>query len=190
MATAKELNHLSQLIAICFVASFLVGFTPVFFSEVNTSEGTMLAKYFWQVSNLLYMVGCCMCSLKASHEGKLIAPSGFIILSIGIGTLFALQTASFNEEVNRTYASGILAYLPGMLLICYYDRFPVWLRIAGVAACIPKMITLVLILNGTFDWQKHQQIDGSGYFFTNLVGIGWAYFMLKPLKKFQNQIPT
>ncbi len=187
MTSSKELKQLSQLIAICFTASLVVGFTPIFFSEVNTSNGSMLAKYFWQVSNLLYMVACCMCSLKAAQEEKLIAPSGFIILSIGVGTLFALQTASFNEEVNRTYASGILAYLPGMLLICYYDRFPLWLKFSGILACIPKLVTLILILNGSFDWEKHQQIDGSGYFFTNLVGVGWGWYMLKPMKKFREQ---
>ena len=187
MITPREKKHLHQIIAFCFVMNFVLGIMPGFFSDINTANASMTAKYFWQIANLFYMVGCCLYSLKAGSEDKIITAGGFIVLSIGIGTLFALQTASFSEEVTKAYAAGILAYLPGMILICYYDRLPAWLRIAGVVACIPRLITLILILTDKFEWTKHQKIDGLGYVLTNLVALGWAWFVIKPMKKFREQ---
>ena len=89
MITPKEKKHLHQIIAVCFVTNFILGIIPGFFSDISTANANMTAKYFWQIANLFYMVGRCLYSLKAGSEDKLITAGGFIVLSIGIGTLFA-----------------------------------------------------------------------------------------------------
>ncbi len=171
---SKEDKHFPLLIIICFGISFVIGLTGGFYFESNLTVAT----YFWQISNLGYVAGCALLSLKAASENKHISATGFILLSIGMSTFFSLQT-SLGEETDMAYVSGALITIPGLLFVCYYNAFPMWVRIFGVVSALPRVILIVQFYFFNISIERNGNLDGMGYLLTNIVGLTWAYFTYK-----------
>src|SRR6185295_2227189 len=102
-------------------------------------------------------------------ENKHISAAGFILLSIGMGTFFSLQT-SLGDETIPIYASGVLVLIPGFIFICYYNGFPKWVQIAGLVAAIPRFVLLILVY-ARRPVERNGLLDGLGYGTMNILGL-------------------
>lgn len=173
-----EDKHFPSLIAICFITNFLLGVTGAIIMNAHL----LLATIVWQISNMFYVAGCALLSLKAGSERKHISAAGFILLSIDMTTFFSLQT-SFSEDTNPIYASGVLIMLPGLVFIMYYNVFPLWVRIAGILAGIPRLILLIDQYMDSFKIERNGLLDGLGYTMMGLLGLFWVYYTYKDQQK-------
>ncbi len=178
MSLAREEKHLPILIAACFIFNFILGGVgqalPV---------GSFAQIFSWQWSSLLFMAGCCLYGAKLHTDKWHISSAGFILISIGQGIFYTIQNNSGDEAAIPVFAAGMMVFIPGMVFICYYSGFPVWLRILGLISTIPFIIIVAKIDHGNYDGEKDMWMTASGFFLTQLTSVLWGYFAMRPYKK-------
>jgi acyl-CoA synthetase (AMP-forming)/AMP-acid ligase II len=109
--------------------------------------------------------------------------AGFILLSIGQGIIYTMHNTEMSKESESLFAAGIMVFFPGMLLLCYYSGFPVWLRIFGLMATLPFLVIMIKIDGQHYDLQKDQWLSITGFVMLQLTGILWGYFVLRPYRQ-------
>lgn len=179
MSLAREEKHLPILITICFVGNFILG--GIGQAMPSMSFGQLFA---WQWSSLLYMAGCCLFGAKLHTEKWHISSAGFILISIAQGIFYTLQNGSANDASDTSlFAAGMMVFIPGMIFICYYSGFPLWLRILGLVATIPFIILMTKIDSGIYDDKKDMWFNATGFFLIQLTSVLWCYFVFRPYRK-------
>ena len=172
-------KHFSVLICIAFFACFVTGIEG---GVIRASTGSLFAaSNVWQIANMLYVVGCAMLSLKATGEGRNVSAAGFILLSIGMGTFFALQT-TITADTEAAYVSGGLILIPGLWLTAYYDKFPAWLRILNILVSIPRVIMIVNFYNHV-PLERNGALDGLGYILPSFTAVLWGIYVWREYKR-------
>ena len=155
-----------------FIACFIAGLAG---GVVNSATGSLFAaSNVWQVANMFYVVGCAMLSLKATGEGSNVSAAGFILLSIGMGTFFSLQT-TITADAEAAYVSGGLILIPGLWLTAYYPKFPVWLRVLSVLVSIPRII-MIIHYYSHIPLQRNGALDGLGYILPSATAVLWGWY--------------
>ena len=189
MSLEHERKHFPWLILISFILNFVASMASVFFPQYSYEQG-----FCWQLGSLFYIAGCCLVSVKLGSEKWHIASAGFIMLSIGQGILFLLQTSvadltenGITNEVFREASAATLVLVPGYLFVCYYSGYPRWLRIMGVLSLVPFIAINVMLARDTYQFEEDMWIDGVGFGLQQITGIGWGYYSLKPFKKINVQ---
>ncbi|MEZ5013924.1 MAG: hypothetical protein R2794_06500 [Chitinophagales bacterium] len=175
MSLKTEEKHFPVLITICFAMQFILGAVGQAFTQ-----GSFLQALTWQVSGLFFISGTSLYAAKLHTDKWHIASAGFILLSIGQGIMFVTPDPGVTEEAQGLAASAFMAFLPGMLFICYYSGFPKWLRIWGVLSMIPFLIAMIKIDSKTYVAETDEWLIAAGFVSMNLVSLGWSYFVLRP----------
>jgi hypothetical protein len=178
MSLEREERHLPILISICFAGNLIFGGLGSLFPQ-----GYFWQIFSWQCGSLLFLAGAALYAAKLATERWHISSAGFILLSIGQGLFFALQNSNSAEEFLPGYASGIMAFIPGMLFLCYYSGFPVWLRVYNLVAMLPFVIVLVKIDMKSMDLTRDMKYNMAGFFMTQVAGVLWSYYSLRPYQK-------
>jgi hypothetical protein len=178
MSLEREEKHLPVLIACCFAANFILGGVGELFA-IN-SFGRAFA---WQWSALTFMAGTSLYAAKLHTEKWHISSAGFILLSIGQGIIYTIQNNALSEESQSLFAAGIMAFLPGMLFICYYSGFPVWLRILGLVTTLPFIVIMIKIDSHRYDLARDEWLSISGFVLLQLISLLWSYFALRPYRQ-------
>ncbi|HYV91777.1 MAG TPA: hypothetical protein VE978_08340 [Chitinophagales bacterium] len=178
MSLEREEKHLPVLIAICFAGNFILGGIGQAFSM-----GSFGQLFSWQWGSLLFMAGTSLYAAKLHTDKWHISSAGFILLSIAQGIIYTMQNSTFSKEGESMYAAGIMVFFPGMLMLCYYSGFPVWLRIFGLLATLPFLVIMAKIDMKDYDVHKDMWFNIAGFIMLQLTGICWSYFALRPYKK-------
>ena len=129
------------------------------------------------------MTGTSLYAAKLHTDKWHISSAGFILLSIGQGIIYTMQNSALSKETQSLFAAGIMVFFPGMLLLCYYSGFPLWLRIFGLVATLPFLVIMIKIDSLNFDMLKDQWLSAVGFIMLQLTGILWSYFALRPYRK-------
>ncbi len=189
MSLKHERKHFPILILACFILSVVSASCSSFFPQFSYGQG-----FCWQLGSLFYIAGCCLVSVKLASEKWHISSAGFVMLGIGQGILFLLQTsvvdASNNEmpvEVFRQLSGATLILIPGYLFVCYYSGYPHWLRILGVLSTIPFVAINIMYANNAYQFERDMWINGIGFGLQQITGIGWGYYSLRPYRKIKDQ---
>jgi hypothetical protein len=178
MPGKNELKHMPSLIAVCFAANFILGISGGGFEMFSKQQALS-----WAIANLFYMSGCILFSIKLADEKHFISAAGFILLGIGQGIFYVVQSKLTHASSDyNEYMMGMLALLPGFIFICWYEGFPIWLRVFGILSYIPFGIASLMIWKETYDFKKDWGVDGTGYFLTNITAVIWSYYALRPGK--------
>jgi hypothetical protein len=184
MTIKREEKHLPVLITICFVGNFILGGIGQAFHD-----GSFGQLFAWQWASLLFMSGTSLYAAKLHTDKWHISSAGFILLSIGQGLIYTMQDSGFSKESQALFASGIMVFLPGMVFLCYYSGFPIWLRMIGLLSMLPFLVIMIKIDMQQYDREKDAWINSIGFILLQVIGIGWSYFAIRPYKKvaIQNQ---
>jgi hypothetical protein len=182
MSLEREQKHLPILISVCFVGNFLLGglgelFAPNSFGQV----------FSWQWGSLLFMAGGSLFAAKLATEKWHISSAGFILLCIGQGIFYTMQNKLPADASTSDFATGIMVFLPGMLFLTYYSGFPVWLRIYNVIAVLPFLFVMIKIDMMNYVEAKDMPYNIAGFAMTQVAGIFWSYFAIRPYGKLRIQ---
>jgi len=178
MSLKKEEKHLPILISICFIGNFIFGGVGQAFPM-----GSFGQLFSWQWSSLLFMAGTSLYAAKLHTEKWHISSAGFILLSIGQGILFMIPDPGLTRESQMMFASAVMVFLPGMIFICYYSGFPAWLRLLGLLAMTPFLVTMIKIDMESYNAHEDQMLEASGFVLIQIVCLCWCYFLFRPNKK-------
>jgi len=175
----SEENLFGILIFSAFFACFITGLGG---GVVRSATGSIFAaSNVWQIANMFYVVGCAMLSLKATGEGRNVSAAGFILLSIGMGTFFALQT-TITVDTEAAYVSGGLILIPGLWLTAFYNKFPLWLRLFSFPASVPRIIMIVNYYQH-IPLKRNGALDGLGYILPSVTALLWGWYAWRDGKR-------
>lgn len=178
MSLKTEREHLPKLILICFIGNMFLASLSMLFPMLSYS-----ARFCWQLGSLAYLAGCCLFSAKLATDKWHISSAGFIMLSIGQGIFYLVQTAELNAETLKTVIAGIIVFIPGYIFICYYSGFPYWLRILGLLSNVPFLIITILYFLSKYEFPRDIYLNAIGFSLQQITGICWGYYAIRPYKK-------
>ena len=178
MSIKQEARHLPILIAICLGGNFIFGGVGQVFPS-----GSFWQLFAWQWGSLLFMAGTSLYAAKLATDKWHISSAGFILLSIGQGIIFTLRDTGISRESQALFATAIMVYLPGMIFLCYYSGFPVWLRISGLVTMVPFFISMIKIDAQKFDVNNDMWLTVIGFIMLQCIGICWSYFAVRPYQE-------
>ena len=159
---------------ICFLLASIFSFTADLFSSANT-------QIIYKFVDSIFITGTLLVAMKLAREGWDMPAAGYTLVSIAWGSLFLakdFQQLSVGEDI---LASSFYFLLPAMVLIIFYDPFPLWIKIICIATLIPSFIGLIESKTGTglpdSIWRK------INYQAIHITSLFWGFFFLLQHRK-------
>ncbi len=137
----------------------------------------------FKMVDMLFVCGTILLAIKLAREGWDMAASGFTILGIGWGILFAaidFQHINLDMEV-RTSAAYF--FVPCMVLIAFYRPFPVWLKVLTVWCIVPYLIALFVQKLAPENESRIMLWLSGGFLSFHTVSLMWGLFFFRQHRK-------
>lgn len=137
----------------------------------------------FKMVDMLFICGSILLAVKLAREGWDIAASGFTILGIGWGIIFAALDFEHLEIDMEVRTSAAYFFIPCMFMIAYYKPFPIWLKLFTLWCMVPFAISLLVQKidphneNLLMSWL----LLGFGSF--HLISIIWAIYFFRQYNK-------
>ena len=164
----KRTNHLAS-IGLAIGAVF--GLSGLFFTEPVTQTCLFV------ISGVGLSAGLALLSVKFLRENDDCLAAGFMLFSIGEAIL-TCNTPAEESTADASFACGMLFYVVAFILISLSKRFPLWLRLTGLAAAIPFSIAAARFLLG-YGIDSSDTFPGMGYGLLTLCIVGWIITLLR-----------
>ena len=153
----------------CFLTALVVSYV---FPENKSTPN-------FKVADALVMTGTVLLAIKSARDGWEIAAAGFTLLAIAWGGFFIQHDIS-GEAGRGIVASSFYFFLPSMLMICFYQPFPWWIKLITIVSVIPLLIVLLvegkyLIINSDFSFRE------LNFKFLHFTTLCWGSFFVYSL---------
>lgn len=126
----------------------------------------------WFVSSLGLLLGCILLFQRHLHERRDLAAAGFAFLALGE---IVMQAGQGGPEAGRlaSFARGVGLYVPGLVLLGWSERYPLWVRLASLATAIPFALHATLHFLGRSP-SEQDPAAGIGYGLLTVAFVGWT----------------
>ena len=160
---------------ICFLFAAFFGFAADLF-------GAESRQVIYKFVDAFFITGTILVAMKLAGDGWEMPAAGYTLLSIAWGVFFLakdFQEQSVGEDI---FASAFYFLLPSMLLISFYARFPLLIKIIGMVAIIPSLIGLISVKTGISlsDYNIWRKIS---YQAVHITSLFWGFFFLLQYRK-------
>lgn len=145
---------------------FLIAFLITIISPKTTQN--------FKAADSLVMTGTVLLAIKLARDGWEIAAAGFTLLAIAWGGYFIQHDIS-GESGKGILASSFYFFLPSMLMICFYQPFPWWLKLITLSSVIAPFIILVIESSGS-DAGQLRAWTGINFKFLHFTTLCWGSF--------------
>ncbi|MCB0634765.1 MAG: hypothetical protein R2824_03365 [Saprospiraceae bacterium] len=131
----------------------------------------------YEISSIGLTAGCALLAVKFIRDSKDYLATGFLLLAIAEAVM---SSASSLGQVGGqpSFGAGMALYVPAFLFISMPKNFPIWARIANLAACVPFGIAAATIFFGG-EVPSTSALPGAGYGLLVVSIIGWILTLLK-----------
>jgi hypothetical protein len=174
MSEIRQQRHIVYINIVLFFVNALLGFVGAFLPQFGIAQNTA-----WKLGEACFIAACTITGFKMAREHWDIPAAGFAMLAIAYGVFFAGQNFINASNGITMVADGVLLYLPAMFLITYYTRFPFWVRILGLIACIPFAIILILTFVTDLNAKRDMALFGTSFALIQITGLVWGIYFLK-----------
>ncbi|MEI7802754.1 MAG: hypothetical protein WCI97_08940 [Bacteroidota bacterium] len=171
MQTSKQKNHLKNFVAFSLVMYAVIGFS----SQAFSSEG--VKHFMWAVSAFFMIIGSTLLSSKLTRADNDFPAAGFIILSIGQAMSYGFIAT--HDAGNEQFGAVIAIYIPGLILISFYNLVPWFLRISGFLSALCFTILAILIYKGSAQTAIADGFTSGAFMAMNIAIVGWAWLVYK-----------
>lgn len=164
---------------ICFISSAITLIQAIII-------GGHVADVLIKFTDALFITGSTLLSVKLARDDDEMPAAGFILLAIGWGVLFA-STDFMNQKVGvHIVSSAFYFVLPSMILMTFYKKFKLWLRILLILNIVPFQVSMVLEI---FNPESERILYWSytNILFMHIVSIIWSMFFFIQYKKGKKQ---
>lgn len=194
MNDPQEKKYIVIAICICFTAPLILNilslaiYPPDFNVDypVYAPDGILLL----QLAGTFALLGLAIIGMKAEEEKQILAAAGFTALAISFGlamaALFEITAVNSKESYEKFYyitVSSNFLYFPALLLIATYKRLKKWIRLSGVIASVPLVVSTLLFVFKYRDYVVLEEISSTGYVMTFIVYILWAINIYQNYRK-------
>lgn len=132
----------------------------------------------FKAADSLVMTGTVLLAIKLARDGWEIAAAGFTLLAIAWGGYFIQHDIS-GESGKGILASSFYFFLPSMLMICFYQPFPWWVKLITLLSVIAPFIILVIESSGS-DASQLRVWTGINFKFLHFTTLCWGTFFIYP----------
>jgi hypothetical protein len=136
-----------------------------------------LQNTLWEISSVGLIFACVLLFVKYYRASKDFIAAGFLLLGIAEAVMSS-GTAAGLVGAQPSFGAGMHLYLPALLLISVPKFYAIWIRLAGIAACVPFMITASSIFSGN-QVLATSPLPGTGYGILTIAMIGWIITLLR-----------
>ena len=162
---------------IIFIIAFILGnfigpFLPKIASEM-----------VFKMVDMLFICGTILLAVKLAREGWDLAATGFTILAIGWGIIFAalyFQHVALDMEV-RTSAAYF--FIPCMILIAYYRPFSWWLKLLTLCCLVPFVVSLLIQKINPHNEKQIILWLVTGFGLFHLTSVIWGIFFYQQYRR-------
>lgn len=159
----------------CFLVALLVSYI---FPESKTTPN-------FKVADALVMTGTVLLAIKLARDGWEIAAAGYTLLAIAWGGFFIQHDIS-GEAGRGIVASSFYFFLPSMVMICFYQPFPWWIKLITIVSVIPPFIVL-LIEDGNLNINSQYSFRELNFKFLHFTTLCWGSFFVYSLLRNRNK---
>jgi len=163
------------IFSLAFILGFFVG--PV----LPKTPSEMVFK----MVDMLFICGTILLAVKLAREGWDLAVTGFTILGIGWGVIFAALDFQHLEIDMEIRTSAAYFFLPCMILIAHYKPFPTWLKLITVWCMVPFIISLFVQKINPHNEKLLMTWLIWGFNSFHVVSLIWGIFFYRQYKKEQ-----
>src|SRR5690349_2610535 len=123
-----------------------------------------------QFAGAFNLIGLTILGMKAEEEKETLAAAGFTAAAISTGVamagLFEITQINSAETYVKFYyitiSSNFLLIL-SLFMVATYSRFKNWIRLSGLIAMVPLLISSVLFVAGYRKYNTLELISNTGY---------------------------
>ena len=160
---------LTQLI--CFLFATVLGFSADLF-------GADFRQIIYKFVDAIFITGTILVAMKLAREGWDMPAAGYTLLSIAWGVFFLAKDFQQQEVGSDILASSFYFLLPSMILITFYGRFSIFIKIITLISILPALISLIYVKMETSSqayllWRK------ISYQSVHIVSLFWGLFIYR-----------
>lgn len=153
---------------ICFLLASILGFSADFF-------GTEFRQIIYKFVDAIFITGTILVAMKLAREGWDMPAAGYTLLSIAWGVFFLAKDFHQQDVGSDILASSFYFLLPSMILIAFYGRFPLFIKIITIFTILPSLIGLIYVKSETISPAYHLWRKIS-YQSVHIVSLVWGFF--------------
>lgn len=194
MNDPQQNKYVMLAITICFTTplvfqtlSVLI-YPPDFSGEypVYPPDGILMLQ-FAGASTLL---GLTILGMKAEEEKQILAAAGFTAQAISLGlaaaSLFEITMVTSRESYEKFYyltVSSNFLFIPSLLLIATYNKFKKWVKLSGLIASLPLLVSSLMFIFRYRDYKVLEEISNTGYLMVFVVYLLWCLNVYQNYRK-------
>ena len=159
----------------CFLIATILGFSADLF-------GAGFRQIIYKFVDATFITGTILVAMKLAREGWDMPAAGYTLLSIAWGVFFLAKDFQQQDVGSDILASSFYFLLPSMILIAFYGRFPLFIKIATIITILPALIGLIYVKMEASSqayllWRK------VSYQSVHIVSLLWGLFIYKMHKR-------
>jgi hypothetical protein len=131
----------------------------------------------WAVDSVGLVMAASLLALKYFRKQSEIVAAGFLVFAIGEGVLLSGTAAGPVASV-PSFGAGIALWATALLMISAPREFPLWVRLAGLAASILFAITAARIFWGEPLLPTASPLPFFAYPVLVLTFLGWMWVLV------------
>ncbi len=165
----KKEKHLRNLISYCFLFSVISGFVGSFV----TDEG--IQHLLWALGAFFMIISASLLGSKLSRDQHDIPAAGFTVIAIGQAMSYGFIAT--HDAGTAQFGAVIAIYVPGLILISFYNLAPIFLRICAFVGAISFSALASLIFLDAVNDAFQQVFTQLGFMGMNIAILGWAWLV-------------
>jgi hypothetical protein len=165
-------KHLKNLIAFSILLFVLSGVTSSFLDQ-----NSGIAHLMFAISAFFSIIGFSLLASKLTNHKHDIPAAGFGILTVAQAMGFGFLAT--HDAGKEQFAAVTVIFIPGLILISFYNLMNVVLRILGFISAAAFTLLAFLLFLGKEITTDNILIINLAYIPMNIVLIGWAWYVYR-----------
>ena len=160
---------------ICFLFAAFFGFA----ADLIGAESRQI---IYKFVDAFFITGTILIAMKLAGDGWEMPAAGYTLLSIAWGVFFLAKDFHEQSVGEDIFASAFYFLLPSMLLISFFTRFPLLIKIISMVAIIPSLIGLIAVKTG-ISLSDYDILRKISYQAIHITSLFWGFFFLLQYRK-------
>lgn len=169
MLVSIGINRSSTVLRAILVVGFAVAIVA---GVVSALGGGGMKTAMYALANMGLIAGATVGAVVRFKQGDTLTAAGFIAFDI------AEAIVTGRTETDPVFASAVLMYIPGLLMLTLTRSMPILARVGAAASGIVFAIYFVTILASAHASPEYG-LAGMGFGLQSLAALGWIWWAIR-----------
>ena len=178
----KNQNQIVVAQLCCFLFAAIFGLSGHLFSEASRP-------ILYKMVDAIFITGTILLAMKLASDGWDMPAAGFTLLSIAWGVFFLAKDFHEQEVGEDIFTSAFYFLLPSMILVTFYPRFPLLIKIVSLLTIVPSLIGLIASKTGV-PLEEYDIWRTINYQSVHITSLFWGFFFFMEFRKSRLNVST